>query len=153
MSGIVSRQVARAMASQLDRVNADPVERLKEKLMKGDHNGQELAKLLNGYQREVTDLQNILQQRDREVEALRGEIERLRQRLAASEDAGALSRAALTFHGQPVITVRDASARSGLSGATVTRYCQSGWWKAHQDPTSSRWFIDAEQPLTPKPKR
>lgn len=144
MTGIISRRVTQAMAAQLERVNS-PGE--------PGTNGEEIAKILNSYQRQVTDLQNLLQQCQQELADARADIDRLTERLAAKEDAGELSRAALTFHGQPVITVREAAARSGLSGATVTRYCQGGWWKAHQDPTSNRWFIDAEQPLTPKPKQ
>lgn len=79
-------------------------------------------------------------------------IAELEARLAAYESQGASHAsplpATLTHNGRPVLTADQAAAQVGRSLATVSRYCDSGFWQAAQ--VGGRWLIYADQSLSTK---
>lgn len=86
-----------------------------------------------------------------ELADARAEIKHLRERLAAFEDSGATAAGGpLTVHGRPAITVAAAARITGLSIATICRYCADGHWQAVQPAGTNRWLIYADQPLSKK---
>lgn len=124
----LTRPVTRAMAQQLDRVNST--------------------------RPALDDPGDLLRQRDhwkRRCELAAAEIERLREKLAAYEDAhGPLRSSAMLLNNRPVLTPAQAAAQVGISVATVSRYLHSGHWEGTQSPGSNRWHVYADQSLTVK---
>lgn len=86
---------------------------------------------------------------------LERELSEMRLLLAAYEDSAPLSvggGAGMTWHGAQRITAKEAAQMMGVSLSTVSRYCESGFWRADQD-ASGRWLIDASQKLQTKQRR
>lgn len=127
-NGKQGRVIGRAMAEQVQRV-------------KGASDG---VPTLRDWQSESPELVRLSEQ----LRAANEEIARLREQvrnLLGEQPTDHL------HNGRPVIDTHTAHERTGLSIATITRYCKSGYWQAYQ-AESRQWLIYDDQPLMPKPK-
>ena len=116
---------ARALVAQMDRVN-------------GARSDANLAMQLTEARERIAKLER----RINELELL----------LCSYEDsAPAVPQPArgLWHHGERVITAAEAAQLAGVSLSTVSRYCASGFWRAHRD-ASNRWLIVATGTLPVK---
>lgn len=132
------RAANRATVDQLDRVNGTPAQ------IETQRHRDDVARYM---QRIVT---------------LETEIARLQRELAAAKNPSIRpgtpppgytpTEPRRTYAGRPVKTVAEVAKLTGLSPSQVTRYCQSGHWRAWQD-SSRTWHIDADQPFTRRTRR
>lgn len=129
---MITRQIGRAMSTQLHRVNNDP-ETLRERIA------------------ELTDQVELLREMNKTKDR---RIFDLEDQLAAAESGTHLdvSSAPQTYQGRPVLTPNQAASRAWVSRATVNRYLTGGYWQGVQLPGSNRWLVYADQPLTKKRK-
>lgn len=128
---MTTRQVAHAMALQLDRVNA----------ARAAHAPPDQAS------------------RDR-IDALEAENARLCARIAELEllleaygaiDSTAEATRGPSYGQRPTITAVEAAQRAGVSLATVTRYVQSSYWEGIPPRRGhNRLLVYSDQPLTSK---
>lgn len=133
----LTRPVIHAMAQQLDRVNGAP---------------EAVASALYNLQQDhyaLTRRYEILKERFDKSER---ENKRLRELLGAAEDTRG-SVAPMTYNGRPVLTQSEAARQARISVATVSRYVNSGYWEAAQEPDSNRWLIYADRPLVLKEQK
>lgn len=126
MNAHISRDIGRAMSTQLERVNHTP-ERLLERIAQLEDQLDLLRGMLRVKESENTDLRAVLESRGSD-------------RPAAPQ----------LFNGRPVITPNEAAARTWTSRSTVNRYLTSGYWQGIQVPGSNRWWVYADQPLVKK---
>lgn len=122
MSVVITPKMARAMSTQLERVNGDQSQQPNE----------------------ATILQNRLQSAQDEIARLNDIIDALQQQLRKAtgnhdED---------TISGRPVLSVTQASQQTGIPPHTVYRYINSGHWQATK--RGAQWLVYADQPLTKK---
>ncbi len=91
------------------------------------------------WQAQLDELQKVKRQRDFFYERrnqLEAEVIELRARLIALGAGGGW------------VTLQEAARRAGVSIASASRYCASGYWKS--ECFNNRIFVDASQPLQSK---
>jgi hypothetical protein len=128
---MMTRQVGRALAAQLDRVNQSP-DRLRER-------NAELEQANESLVAEVLSLRAAL-------EAAQLMIDDLVDGKPATPPPGD------TFNGRPVLSIREAAKRANVGYWTAFGYVQDQWWEAHQKP-NKEWVVFADRPLNRKRSR
>jgi hypothetical protein len=77
-------------------------------------------------------------------------IHQLKSRLS-DVDLNTTSERYMIYNNRPVIKAKQAAENVGVSLATVSRYCTSGYWEA-VSPDGNHWYIYADVALTKKRK-
>jgi hypothetical protein len=121
---VLNRKATHAMAVQVNRVNLDNLDALRE----------ENARLLA----EVHRLRELLKQAQITApDAIsRGYVE---------------TPAGKTYNGRPVIMLEEATLKTGVNYWTIYRYVTTGTWQGVQLP-DRRWLVYTDQPLN-RPSR
>jgi hypothetical protein len=121
---VINRQVSRAMADQLDRVNTienNPMQRLVDQLVAAN-------------------------KRIRELE------EEVRKFRAGQQPVSDVPRDAVVYQGIPCYTLSQAARKVGVSYWKAYRIVAEGYWK-HEINDSGHFMIHADQPLTIPPRK
>lgn len=157
----INRQIARAMAEQLDRVNERDDERTPRPMPPEAHQLRPVTvEAPSRYgnvppraddARKIAALEATIKAQAEKIIALRRQVEELREQLALREDAKTDS-SVIWLGSRPAITPREAARRVGRSVAQVNRYCNSGHWDATQDATN-HWLIYVDKPLNVPTRR
>ena len=125
---MMTRQVGRALAAQLDRVNQNP-DRLRERIAELEQANEMLVA-------KVARLTAAL-------EAHQTIIDDLVEGKPAQPPPGD------TYNGRPVLSISEAAERVGLSYWTAFGYVQTQYWEAHQK-ANKEWVVFADRPLNRK---
>jgi hypothetical protein len=149
---------AKAMLTQVVRVNGQSRAAADSPLpgSASDRSGEGLGV------RASADLRRQLADANARIVALERQLAEARLLIAAYEDSAPLSQVYSPFgrgvggegvgtyrNGKRVMTAKEAAQMMGVSLSTVSRYCDTGFWRAEQD-ASGRWLIDASQDLRKK---
>lgn len=129
---MITKEVGRAMAAQLDRVNNSP-DRLRERI-------EELEQANESLVAEVLSLRAALEAAQLMIDDLAD------GKPAAQPPPGD------TYQGRPVLSIKEAAKRAGVSYWIAFGYVQTGWWKAEQKP-NKEWVVFSDKPLNRKRSR
>lgn len=125
---VITRQVGRSMATQLDRVNSDTLEDLRQKLQEAEQTIMKLRRRLADYTEADVPIPS------------KGYIE---------------TRTGRYLDGQKVYSIYEAAnlCRPRVSYDVAYRYIRDGYWTAEQNPENRVWYVHATNQFVKRPHK
>lgn len=131
---MTTRQIARAMAEQVERVNTDPVRLLEI----------------------IGELRQTIVKKDRAIEILQQQLEFVsdgEQLQQSGYYEYGKSEKKRYLDGKRVFTLQEAAKKGGVSYWIAQKYMDQGWWKGEKKPGSNEWLVYATNSFVRRPRK